>query len=408
MACRDRDLPQSFVSRCRSCHSTSNEQNSRYPDLFAFSGSAEQFVAQVRKGGGVMPAFLSSDISDDDLARVFAFFSGTAREQIELGAVKPLFEGPSPVVPITFLRDDGVLVTRAAGRVRQRHELEGTFGPFGPHYFEDRSYGFIVEDFTPRGESRIRVTYLPIAMPEQNTNFRCWKIYGDGNVFHSNLGMSQNAALPDMTVAGRALTKSYAQDIAPYAFSQSQEQTRNAREGREIKKGDLFEFEFGVFIEQSAVQPNTRTSYYSDTFRYQVGLGGLTARNADSSGVPGPEPLAQQGGTTTGAWLYAEPETSFEQLALNLQHEHVQMFLEGRRLFHTDFETGNHSESGNPVFGEQMGKAGPLLTTTSCVTCHDKNGGGRPLEGALSRTSSMVFKLYDAAELGDQLQLEHR
>jgi CxxC motif-containing protein (DUF1111 family) len=403
--CGERELPQAFVNRCSACHSSTDSQSPRYPDLFAFAGTARELIAQVRQGGESMPAFSAADISDEDLERVFAFFRDRPREQVDLGSVQPLFAEPVAAVPITFMRDDGVLVTRAAGRVRQRHELERTFGPFGAHYFEHRSYGFIIEDFTPRGESRIRVTYLPLTMPESNTNFRAWKIYENGNVFHSNLGMDQDAELPSMTLGGRSLTREYAADVAPFAFAQSQETTRNARENRDIQEGDLFEFEFGVFIDEAAVRPGTRTSYYTDTFRYQVGIGGLTPDNRDSAGLQGPELRAQQGGGTTGAWLYAEPETSFEQLALNVQHEHVQTFLEGRRLFHTDFETGEHSEAGNPRFDAQAGKAGPLLVATTCAGCHDRNGGGRPLDGEMNRMSSMAIKLYDAAELGNQLQL---
>ena len=64
-------------------------------------------------------------------------------------------------MPITFLREDGVLITRGAGRVRGRHEKEATFSPFHPHYFQDRTYGFIIEDYTPIGQQRIKVTYLP-------------------------------------------------------------------------------------------------------------------------------------------------------------------------------------------------------------------------------------------------------
>lgn len=404
-ACGDRALPQSFVTRCSVCHSATDEQNPRYPNLFAYQGSKEELLAQVRKGSELMPAFSAEQISDADLSQVLSFFAKEPPQQVDLGSVTPLFEQASKVVPITFMRDDGVLVTRGAGRVRQRHELEGTFGPFGPHYFEHRSYGFIIEDFTARGESRIRVTYLPVAMPQEKTNFRAWKQYDNGNVFNANLGMSQDAPLPDMTLGGAPVAQAYDEDVASYAFAQSQEVTRNARDNRDIAKGDLFEFEFGVFLDEASVRPGSRTAYYTDTFRYQVGSGGLTPESGDPSGLVGPELTAQQGGATTGAWLYAEPDTAFEQLALNVQHEHVQPFLEGRRLFHTDFESGEHSEAGNPAFQEQAGKAGPLLSANACVTCHDKNGGGRPLDGDMSLTSRMVFKLYDAAELGNQLQL---
>src|SRR6185503_5723304 len=84
----------------------------------------------------------------------------------------------------------------------------------------------------------------------------------------------------------------------------------------------------------------------------------------------------------------------------------VQRLVEGRRLFHTDFATGEHSEQGNPTFDEQAGKAGPLGTTTTCETCHINNGPGETLKGALDATSSMAFKLYDAGELGPQLHLK--
>jgi CxxC motif-containing protein (DUF1111 family) len=303
------------------------------------------------------------------------------------------------------MRDDGVLVTRAAGRVRQRHELEGTFGPFGPHYFEDRSYGFVIEDFTARGESLVRVTYLPEANPQDNTNFRAFKVYGDGNVFHLNMGMNQNAPVPSLARGGENESSDYANLVAPFARAQAQEVTRNPRENRELAPGDVFEFEFGVFLDAAAVREGSRTAFYTDTFRYLVGVGGLTPESADTSGELGPAPAAQQGAATTVAWAYAEPETYYGQMALNIQHEHVQPFLEGRRLFHTDFVSGEHSEGGNPVFEEQANKAGPLLVANSCESCHVHNGGGQTLAGELDLTSSMAFKLYGSEALGNQLQL---
>src|SRR5262249_48393931 len=62
--------------------------------------------------------------------------------------------------------------------------------------------------------------------------------------------------------------------------------------------------------------------------------------------------------------------------------------------------------TGNPVFTAQAGKAGPLFNTTSCETCHIKNGPGALLDAPLGPQSSMVFKLYGAGDLGSQLQLQ--
>jgi CxxC motif-containing protein (DUF1111 family) len=396
------DLPAAFVSNCSACHTAVGAANSRYPDLYAYQGSAGDFVAKVRGGGNGMPAYPASAISDDELGHTFDHFRLIQRaglDSVALGDVRPLF-APADAVnpPIVFTRDDGVLVTRGAGRVRGRHEgpqatnLE--FMEFVFNYFESRSYGFIVEDFTPTGVSRIRVTYLPIASPTNATNFRTWKKYSANDTFNDNGMLVSDAAMPPL---GR-LDTGYATGIAPFARIQQGESVRNQRDGRDIQRGDLFEFEFGVFIDGASVKPmGSRTAYYTDTFRYQVGQGGLTANSPDpygGAGLLGPTLPAQQGGGTTNVWPYHLPETAFGQMALNVQHENVQHFLEGRRLFHTSFATGEHSEPGNPPFPEQIGKAGPRLDAPSCETCHLNNGPGALIAGALDDKSSMVFKLH--------------
>jgi CxxC motif-containing protein (DUF1111 family) len=284
-------------------------------------------------------------------------------------------------------RADGAIVTRGAGRVRGRHELEGTFAPYGALYFENRSYAFTVVDTVAAGGSTIDFTYEPEAPASANgptTNFRHWKIYGDGNVFHSNASM--NADSP------RKLT---------YTVQ------RNARDNRALQVGDVLEFELGIFISGNAAgdpEPITgRNSYYTDTFRYRVGMGGLTATNADTSGVSGPNDPARLAGDTTIPWLYAEPELYFSQMALNMQPEHVQAFLRGRRLFHTDFDSGAHSEPGNPEWTQQAGKLGPLFDAHSCVACHERDGRGKPpAPGAALQ--SLAVKLCAPASLGNQLQ----
>jgi CxxC motif-containing protein (DUF1111 family) len=299
----------------------------------------------------------------------------------------PLFTAP-PVGPaIVERRADGVIVTRGAGRVRGRHELEGTFSPYGPLYFENRSYGFVIEDSVAAGGSTIDFTYLPeapVSTHGAQTNFRYFKIYGDGNVFHSNVTM-QRVTLQELV----------------YTVEQ------NSREGRPLQPGDVIEFEFGVFIagngegDPGAIEG--RTAYYSDSFRYLVGEGGLTARSADTSGQLGPEDDHRLAGATTIPWIYAEPELYFSQMALNMQPEHVQSFLRGRRLFHTDFDSGEHSEPGNPVWSAQAGKLGPLWSAPRCASCHERDGRGQP-PAAGAELETMVVKLYGSSALGDQLQ----
>jgi CxxC motif-containing protein (DUF1111 family) len=396
-------LPATFTVNCSSCHTQSGQANTRYPDLYKFQGTLADFTMRVRTGSPKgMPAWPPDVVSDADIAAIFAFFtSGQMRpgqNTIDLGGVVPLFTAADAVnPPIVTTRADGTIVTRGAGRVRGRHEKEASFGLFLPDYFQDRSYGFIVEDFTPTGPKRIRVTYLPIAKPDHTnnriTNWRAWKMTGNNATFIVNQYMNDVASAPMMPTGPVALVQQYDQMTIP--------------QGRTMDVGQNFEFEFGIFIDPAALTTlGTRNSYYTDTFRYQIGVGGLTPNNLDFADAPGPVPQARLGGDTTIAWLFIEPDMYFSQMALNIQQENVQSFLEGRRLFHTDFTTGQHSETGNPAFPEQAGKAGPLFNTTICENCHIKNGPGTPLEGPLDTKSSMVFKLYGAGDLGNQLQLQ--
>jgi CxxC motif-containing protein (DUF1111 family) len=52
----------------------------------------------------------------------------------------------------------------------------------------------------------------------------------------------------------------------------------------------------------------------------------------------------------------------------------------GRRLHHTDFATGAHSEfpTQNPIYTEQVGKLGPQFYASRCVDCHVNNGRAIP------------------------------
>lgn len=298
-----------------------------------------------------------------------------------------LYDAAPDGPPVVETRADGVIVTRAAGRVRQRHELEGTFNTYGERYFENRSYGFTIEDHVAAGENRIVVTYRPeanVSTHGPGTNLRVWKVYGDGNLFYNNGGLDQI-------------------DLTHHEASIED----NRREGRELQVGDVMEFEFGVFIagfepaDPGAIEG--RTSYYTDTFRYQVGVGGLTATNADTSGTLGPSPEHAPGGDATIPYVYAEPDFYFSQMALNVQPENVRGFLRGRRLFHTDFDSGEHSEGGNPLFAEHTGKLGPLFNVASCSSCHTRNGRNM-IEAEDLPLETTVVKLYRGGDLGRQLQ----
>ncbi|AUX20791.1 hypothetical protein SOCEGT47_012650 [Sorangium cellulosum] len=365
--------PQAFALHCGGCHGAHGEPTGGFPDLFAYGGPLSEFTEQVRKGTDRMPAFDEQELAAGDLEAIYAYFASGAPPAATCdggevapgacsgvsGKISPLFPAATGGKAITTRAADGTITLEAAGRVRGRHEREKEFSPFQPLYFENRSYKFVIEDAIPAGGGTIKFTWLPIAnaSEDQIINFRCWYT-GDGNVFHANHGMDR-------------ISSTHWEFVVE----------RNARENREIREGDLLEFEFGVFLDPATVEG--RTSYYSDTFRYRVGSGELTPFDA-------PNEAALSGGDGTIPYIYEEPHLYYEQMALNIQQGSIQRFLEGRRLFHTDFATGEHSEGGNPVFDEHAGKAGPLSNQGACVGCHLHNGRGAPPEPGEAMATSVV------------------
>lgn len=384
-------IPASFARNCAGCHSTSGAQAGSAPNLFAFEGALEQFEEHVRNGGTTMPKFAEDALSAADVEAIFDYFEAETTGDPDAtrcsgqpligdscsgvnDPIVPLYAQAADKGPMLTENGDGSLLLRAGGRVRGRHEHEGDFSPFHTQYFENRSYTFIVEDSIPAGGNTVKVTWLPIAdaSADQVINLRYWYT-GDGNVFHTNVGMDR---------------------IEPLHWEWTAD--HNARDEREIQIGDRLDFEFGVFYDPEQVEG--RTSYYSDTFRYVVGSGKLTPFDAADE-------VALSGGDTTIPYIFVEPELYFEQMALNIQGDDAQYFLEGRRLFHTNFVNGEHTDAGNPAFETQANKAGPLANKTSCADCHEHNGRGSPPDDGAA-AESLVFKTY-ALDSTSEAPLQH-
>ena len=82
--------------------------------------------------------------------------------------------------------------------------------------------------------------------------------------------------------------------------------------------------------------------------------------------------------------------TSFFREALNTRWETHNGFLNGRRIFHTDFVNGKHFEPGNPDFPELANLSTGLTINNSCVGCHTNNGRGlAPVAGQLPNTMAV-------------------
>jgi CxxC motif-containing protein (DUF1111 family) len=124
--------------------------------------------------------------------------------------------------------------------------------------------------------------------------------------------------------------------------------------------------------------------YYSFEQLYVVGVGmrpwyGIEP-NLDSEPLPEDALL---GGEASVSYNYSEePHLMFHQMANNIGIKNALRFAEGRRLFHTSFDTGKHSEhtEQNPVFEEHVSQQGSRYNAKSCISCHKHNARSAALE----------------------------
>ncbi len=435
-----------------------------------------------------MPAFAASAISDADITQIYKYFKAGAPSSVpacaaaggggdvtyNVGACSgkaitfaPLFVTNSTQPPVAYVDPTTKhILFRGAGRVRFRHEMEDTFAIYHDHYFEDRTFEYLLEDSIPAGGTTIGVTFLPDSnqyyskqtlAPQQqggaDLNIRYWKIYGgvDGNVFAGNAGGASNNVLP----FGCATDPNGPScDTKKYTFTI----TTNEREHRPIQQGDQLQIEFGMFIARYGggqgppldtthirnILPlpggctlngppytnacYTQANYYSDSFRYVVGTGTLTPSNQDctmtvspamqnsfprpydcspngpiakavaAGTLPdrmGPGPAGWSGGTATMSYIRQRHDLYYSQMAPNIMHENAPNFVQGRRLFHTDYATGEHIEVGNGLTAPELTAhklIGPLYNQVACEGCHSHNNRGvQPAAGM--PFDSMVVKL---------------
>jgi CxxC motif-containing protein (DUF1111 family) len=352
--------------------------------------------------------------------------SGAPTDPPADGGYKALsWTDPQPATQYTLA--DGTLVTRVGGRTRDRHAREqptvpGTGDPyltFAPHYFERRTHEVtIYENASPtHPENRI----LTVVVRPQ------WWLYGT-NFRHSFIGRRDNdpqgpAAValygdnggmkllpPGLLPKGKELrtpvanydalpedpNQNYDTDltVAPKdgEFVLVKQITRSASLQRELRTGDLLEFELGIFLAGKQGDALGRFNYYSDVMVYKVGTPGVQpwfrGPCCDSNLIPWDSRLlpseAQSGGLmmTLQEDTSNQPEMNFLQAGTNIAGANMQPFVEGRRLFHTSFLSGSHNEAGNPtLFDSQAGKAGPKFQQAACISCHVANGKSSPSLG---------------------------
>ena len=285
-------------------------------------------------------------------------------EAVRMAAIAPLFDPKNVLEPALVEDMPTALVTRFADRARDRHAREGNFHIYDHYlswYWEQRTATIEIIDKVAKGGSEIVFNVYPqwaLSAPEFRAFFRGITTAGE---YHTNISMARVGTTP---------------------WHYSTTLTFNPKENRPIRSGDRLELEISQFLEAPT---HGRSNYYGTAVLYVVGQGGLVpweGQGAQLDSYPLPA-SAWAGGSTTLPYQYSnEPLERFKQIAGHLAPASAQPFMLGRRLHHTDFGTGAHSEfpNENPLFGVHAGKLGPQFYAASCVACHVNNGRAIPPE----------------------------
>jgi CxxC motif-containing protein (DUF1111 family) len=147
---------------------------------------------------------------------------------------------------------------------------------------------------------------------------------------------------------------------------------------RNLQVGDAIEFTPSFFATpetQAAVGMTGGHRYYTTEITYQVGTGVVPQTfvqpRLNNAVLPTD---AWQGGLGTLSYDVADnPEFNFQQPFNNVGGQNMQRFVEGRRVFHSSMQTGQHTEAGNDVFTDVIGLQGPHYNQQTCFGCHINN-----------------------------------
>lgn len=277
--------------------------------------------------------------------------------------IVPLFGGNTVLEPAIVVDTGTALVTRFGDRARDRHAREAVFQAYDHYlswYWEQRTATIEVVDRVAKGGTGVEFNIYPqwpLSAPEFRAFFRGITTPGE---YHTNLSATLTGTNPLRYTA--TLTLNPKASSAPIAI------------------GDRIEVEVSQFL---AAPTHGRANYYGTVVLYIVGQGGLVpweGQGPQLDSFPLPLP-AWMGGLTTLPYQYSnEPLERFKQLPGLTAAISAQPFMLGRRLHHTDFGTGAHSEfpTQNPIYTEQVGKPGPRFYASRCVDCHVNNGRAIP------------------------------
>jgi CxxC motif-containing protein (DUF1111 family) len=270
-----------------------------------------------------------------------------------------LFNGTG-LEPALVVDTGTAIVTRIGDRARDRHAREPQFQKYDhylPRYWEHRSSQIEIVDRVAKGGNSITVNVTSLH-PLTEPDFRAFYL-GQGVLTNYSYNQRMTRIDPLHYTATISLNNAF---------------------NRPLQVGDRMEFEFSPFLSGEAPLIG-RTNYYGTALLYIVGTGGVVPWEGQGANLDS-FPLAsvnRLGGLVTLPRNYSnEPVHAFKQTAGHMSPTNIQSFLLGRRLHHTDFGDGSHSEVGNPPMTNHVNQLGPRYAARSCLGCHLNNGGGLP------------------------------
>ena len=291
----------------------------------------------------------------------------TAQPDTSIGII-PLYDSSTPLEPDTIISTPTALITWIADRPRARHARECQFMLYNTYltfYWEQRMTDIEIIDTFAQGGSNI--TFNMFALTALNTPNIRFFFQGETTVAQYSDNLFANSVDPT-TLTNWTTTI-----------------TQNTTFNRPIQLGDRIEFEFSPFM---VAPTDGQNNYYGGAILYVVGRGivpwqeGVTNDpqqvNAAIDSTPMPTNGWLAGGATMPYQYSCDTNMFFEQMAPNASPPTGQEFMLGRRLHHTDFLTGAHTEPGNPIFTNHVGQAGPMYIQSTCMDCHINNGRGFP------------------------------
>ncbi|QGZ42857.1 c-type cytochrome [Pseudoduganella flava] len=366
----------------------------------------------------------------------------------------PLPTSAEPLETLQFTLADGTLVTRFGARGLARHGRErgedwneigygpnetvdalgnpvdkgpGNYLTFVPQYFKNRTWGVeIIDNSRVPGVTKptLIVNQYPLVdfLPGGVAFFRAFDRPGvtgygwmnPGELVDNTVGICKPVPYPangklassnGINGACTLLVKGYPGHggLDANGFPNG-----TTVPGRALVAGDVIEVSpsfFSTSAAMTAIGDTGGIRYYSQEWIYVVGTGlrpwyGVQPR---LNSVPLPDSTLS-GGLGSVSYNYTDNALfMFQQPHNNVGMQNMQRFVEGRRLVHTNFTTGDHNEPGNDRYTAAVGLQGPRFNQSACIGCHVNNGRSPALAAINQRLDTMSVRVAAVDAAGQQV-----